>query len=506
MYYLNPILPGFHPDPSVCRVGDDYYLATSTFEYFPGVPIFHSRDLVHWRKIGHCLTRDSQLPLRGKRASEGIYAPTLRHHNGRFYMITTLIPEVLNFFVHTADPAGEWSDPVIVDQPGIDPSLLFDNDGKVYCTSQGPGGVIQSEIDIATGRRLSRWQPIWEGSGQISPEGPHLYRIGDRYYVFVAEGGTQYGHMETVARADHPWGPFTPCPHNPILFHFNARGGGSPISGTGHSDLLQAADGTWWLVFLAFRPVEGNYHHLGRETFLAPVTWHEGWPRVNGNGVIQLAMDLDIAGPPSHPWPPPPTRDHFDEPALRLDWNFIRNPDPACWSLAARPGFLRLRANGVGLDDPTGSPAFIGRRQQHFQCRAATLLDFQPAGAGDEAGLTALMNDRHHYEIALRQQEEGRKIILRRRIGDLQTVTATAPCPDGSVQLKIISDNRTYRFLYGSEAGPLTELGTGACRYLSSEVAGGYTGVYLGLYCTPGSSDRPLQADFDYFDYSEYYE
>lgn len=503
MNYRNPILSGFYPDPSLCRVGENYYLVTSSFEYFPGVPIFRSRDLVHWEQIGHCLTRPSQLPLGGKRASEGIYAPTIRYHEGRFYMITTLIPEVRNFFIYTDDPAGEWSDPVLVDQPGIDPSLMFDNDGKVYCTSQGPGGLIQSQIDIRDGRRVTLWQPIWSGSGQISPEGPHLYHIGEKYYLFVAEGGTQYGHMETVARSDTPWGPFEPCPHNPILHHFNARGGGNPIQGTGHADLFQAVDGFWWVVFLGFRPVGGRYHHLGRETFLAPVEWVDGWPVVNRNGTVAPVMD--VVGPAPAPLPPESTRDDFDEPQLRLCWNFIRNPNPDSWSLKARPGWLRLNATKIGLDDPTGAPAFVGRRQRHFQCRTATRLEFSPRDEGDEAGLTVLMNDRHHYEIALARRGDRRIVLLRRRIGDLQVVVNEAPVASGPIILKVVADEQQYRFLYGVQMDEMRELGRGSCRYLSSEVAGGWTGVYLGMYAV-ASTVNGTPADFDWFDYSEFYE
>jgi xylan 1,4-beta-xylosidase len=211
MPYANPIIPGFYPDPSVCRVGDDYYLVTSSFEYFPGVPVFHSRDLLHWRQIGHCLTRDSQLPLLSVRSSGGIYAPTIRHHNGRFYMVTTNVNGGGNFYVFTDDPAGEWSEPVFVEQGGIDPSLFFDDDGTVYFTSTGDNGIYQSILNIQTGKRLSEIRHLWTGTGGRYPEAPHLYRINGRYYLMMAEGGTEYGHMETIARGDSPWGRGNPA-------------------------------------------------------------------------------------------------------------------------------------------------------------------------------------------------------------------------------------------------------------------------------------------------------
>src|SRR5215217_6358467 len=251
MRFTNPILPGFHPDSSICRAGDDYYLVTSSFEYTPGVPIFHSRDLVHWRQIGHCLTRPSQLPLPLQQPSLGIFAPTIRHHDGVFSMVTTNLDQLIStegrqgsFYVTTDDPAGEWSESVWVDQGGIDPSLLFDDDGRVYLSSthnpraadpdEGstePGwGIQQSEVDIKTGRLLTEPRLIWTGTGGSHPEGPHLYKIAGRYYLMIAEGGTEYGHMETIARSHTPWGPWEACRHNPILSH---RSYHSPIQATG---------------------------------------------------------------------------------------------------------------------------------------------------------------------------------------------------------------------------------------------------------------------------------
>lgn len=273
-HFSNPIIPGFYPDPSMCRVGNDYYLVTSTFEYFPGVPLFHSRDLIHWRQIGHCLTRSSQLPLEKAGSSGGIYAPTLRYHNGKFYMVTTNVA-VGNFFVYADDPAGEWSEPVWLEHKGIDPSLFFDDDGKVYFTWTTDNQIWQCEIDINTGATLTKPRPIWSGTGGRYPEAPHLYKINGTYYLLIAEGGTEYGHMVTLARADSPWGSFESCPHNPILTHRHR--GANPIQGTGHADLVEAHDGSWWMVFLAFRTLAHyqNFHHLGRETFLAPVKWDE---------------------------------------------------------------------------------------------------------------------------------------------------------------------------------------------------------------------------------------
>src|SRR5436190_3718935 len=306
--YDNPVIEGMSPDPSVCRVGDDYYLVTSTFEYFPGVPVYHSKDLIHWRLIGHSLSRQSQLPLIRLTRNGGIWAATIRYHNGTFYVVTTNKSEGHgNFFVHTKDPAGEWSEPIELDQGGIDPSLLFDDDGKVYLTTGGapgcPARICQSEIDIKTGKRLSDIKPLWSGTGGSSPEGPHLYKLNGYYYLMIAEGGTEYGHGVTIARSRSPWGPFDVYDRNPILTHRNFKP--IPIQGTRHADLIQVHEGSWWSVFHGFRPVTRMAHHLGRETCLAPVTWSEdGWPTINGSGTITPRMEvktLPQQSPPNAP-------------------------------------------------------------------------------------------------------------------------------------------------------------------------------------------------------------
>lgn len=498
MRFQNPVLPGFYPDPSVCRAGSDYYLVASSFEYFPGVPIFHSRDLVHWRQIGHCLTRPEQLPLEMARASGGIYAPTIRHRAGRFYMVTTNVSGPGNFYVLTDEPAGEWSSPIRVDQGGIDPSLLFDNDGRVYFQSTGEAGIVQCEIDIATGAKTADTRPIWSGTGGQYPEAPHLYHIGDLYYLMIAEGGTEYGHMVTMARSRDPWGPFEPCPRNPILSHRSIK---SPIQATGHADIVQAQDGTWQLVCLAVRP--NSYppcYHLGRETFLAPVHWDEkGWPVVGDEGRIALEMD----GPnlPAHPWPAEPPRDDFDAAELRMSWNFLRNPRPEDWSLTDRPGWLRLNGSPVTLDD-ADSPAWVGRRQQHFDFRASTQLEFDPVHEDEEAGITVRMNERHHYEIAIAQREGQRTALVRRRIGSMQVVVASIPVEGSRFVLAVEGNRDRYAFSLAIGDGDSIVLVEAETRYLSTEVAGGFTGVYLALYATGNGRPSQSPAWFDWFEYA----
>jgi alpha-N-arabinofuranosidase len=552
MKFHNPIIPGFYPDPSICRVGKDYYLATSTFEYFPGVPIFHSRDLVNWRQIGHCLTRASQLNLEKAKPSAGIYAPTLRYHGGLFYMVVMNVSIGRTFIVTATDPAGPWSDPIYV-QTGGDPSLFFDDDGKCYLmwaafVDGSEIRVFQCEIDPASGKTTSAIRDIWAGTGGKWLEAPHLYKINGKYYLLVAEGGTEYGHYVAIARGDSPWGPWLSCPHNPLMRHRDL--GMHPIQGTGHADFVEAHDGTWWAVMLAFRPapVGGWFHQLGRETFLAPVTWTtDGWPMISPKdagdkrgGIIELEMAAPSL--PAHPWPalrgtgvPPVSssacsepkeckethgqdahatrmnaRDDFDAPGLGFEWNYLRNPRGEDYSLSARKGFLRLTGTPVTLDD-VDSPTFVGRRQQHFDCRVRTLVEFAPTHAGQEAGLTVLMNNLHHYEIAITGAEESgsarpaRQIIVRKRIGDLAAVVAHEPAPDGPIILEIKADREKYEFAFavGADADKASfkHLASGMTKYLSTEVAGGFTGVYFGIYATSPAEAPAGIADFDWFEY-----
>lgn len=499
MKYTNPVIPGFYPDPSVCRVGEDYYLVTSTFEYYPGVPIFHSRDLVNWRQIGHCLTTPEQLPLDRAWTSGGIYAPTIRHHDGWFYMTTTNVSGGGNFFVRSRHAEGPWSDPMFVAQDGIDPSLLFDDDERVYfqsaCNGDEGEGIYQCEIDADTGAKRTESRLIWKGTGGAAPEAPHLYKINGMYYLMIAEGGTEYGHMETIARSNDPYGPFEPCPHNPILSNRSMK---SSIHATGHADLVQAQDGSWWAVCLGIRPPSYPLrHHLGRETFLAPVTWTEaGWPIIGHDGRIDPEMD----GPQlaEAKWPHPSARDHFDQPTLGMDWLFLRNPAPGSWSLVEQPGHLVLHGNPLSLD-AGGSPAFIGRRLSHFSCRIEAHLDFEPRQNGEEAGLSVFMNRNYHYDLGIRLVDGRNSVVLRRVVGSMRTEYAL-DCGQGPVVLRIQAEPDAFVFSICTNDREWIELGSGETHLLSTEVAGGFTGIIVGMYATsPGGQGTP--ARFDWFDY-----
>ncbi len=498
MPYNNPIIPGFHPDPSICRVGEDYYLVTSTFEYFPGVPIFHSRDLINWRQLGYSLTRESQLPLRKAWSSGGIFAPTIRYHNGVFYMITTNVSEGGHFIVTASAPEGPWSEPSWLEGDGFDPSLFFDDDGTVYFTHHHAQGITQYTIDPLSGERLSDSRVIWTGYNGFGAEAPHLYKINGSYYLMLAEGGTEYGHMETMARGATPWGPFESCPHNPILSHRSQ--GHSPIQSTGHGDLVQDQRGQWWMVFLGVRPVGyPHVHHLGRETFLAPVEWKEdGWPVVNHGKLIALEMATPTL--PEHPWPAMPMRDDFASPRLHLCWNFLRNPAAEDWSLVEQPGCLRLHGSPVTLSD-MASPAWMGRRQQHFHCQVATEMNFEPVRLHEEAGLTIRMNDSHHYEIGIELHRGRRSIFVRRTMGRLSAIVVRKVLGEGAITLQIIATPSLYQFAFSQHGGSMIPLAEAETRYVSTEVAGGFTGVYFAMYACGNGRRSSVPADFAWFDY-----
>ena len=543
MYYHNPVIPGFHPDPSICRVGEDYYLVTSSFEYFPGVPLFHSRDLVHWRQIGHCLTRSSQLPLHQARASGGIYAPTIRYHHGIFYMITTNVTGGGHFYVQTRDPFGAWSEPVWIRGEGIDPSLFFDEDEQVYFTHTGLTGITQHEIDLATGR-VGEARMIWEGTGGQYPEGPHLYRINGVYYLLISEGGTEYGHMLTVARSASPWGPFESCPANPILSH---RSTSNPIQATGHGDFVQDPAGSWWLVFLGIRP-NGHWpcHHLGRETFLSPLVWTaEGWPvpgrapqevkGEDGEGETgrrgdktphhrvppspppplppplprQVALEMEGPDLVPHSWPARAPRDDFNAPVFGLFWNFLRNPRPEDASLSERKGWLCLKGSAVSLNE-ADSPAWVGCRQEHFEVNLTAKMEFAPGADNEEAGLVVWMNERHHYEVAVTRREGRLVALVRRRIGSLIAEVAKQEIAPGPITLELTADRNLYTFAV-QPAHPASrpnfgeglriELAQAETKYLATEVAGGFTGVYFALYATGNGAPCVSPAFFDWFEY-----
>jgi len=474
MQYENPVLPGFHPDPTVCRVDETFYLATSSFGYAPGVPLYRSRNLADWEPVGHALTRESQLPLDNAGASGGIFAPTLRHHDGTFYLVTTNVSDGGHFVVTAEDPAMEWSEPTWIDAPGFDPDLFFEN-GTCYFTyhvDDPDAPIQQAEIDPETGE-LGDPHTVWTGYRDPYAEAPHVYERDGTYYLLVAEGGTHAGHMVVAARADDPTGPYEPHPDNPILTHW-----GRPrdaIRAVGHADLVRDGDGQWWLVCLGIRQhsMWPRYHHLGRETFLAPVAWEDGWPVVNGGDPIETEMAAPLPGERrAEPTAVERTETTFDG-DLGVEWQFLGHPDRGRFETDADG--LALHGGPETLDEPGAT--FVGRRQTALDCRAEATLAFDPA-EGEEAGLTVFANDRHHYQLGVTRRDGRREAVVRLRIGDATDVVARTPV-DARVDLAVAAETERYRFLVDGD-----ELATASTRYVSTEVADGFLGVTLGLYAT----------------------
>ena len=514
--FQNPILPGFAPDPSICRAGEDYYLITSTFEYFPGVPIYHSRDLVHWRSLGHILDRPDQLNLDGVHPSQGIYAPTIRHHNGRFYMVVTVRRPSDdggvhddNIIVSADDPAGDWSEPItLVDQSGvIDPSLFFDDDGRAWYVANArvadepyPGyrDIWLQELDLGKMTLVGERTLLWNGALKeaSAPEAPHIYKVDDTYYLVLSEAGTFHDHAVTVARADHIRGPYKGSPRNPILTHRHL-GLDQPITNPGHADLVDTPAGDWWMVALASRPYGGYFYNLGRETFLTPVAWEEGWPIANpGHGRIRMRETAPEL--PPHPWPSEPACDHFDSETLSHHWNFIRTPREQFYSLTERPGHLRLNLRPERLSDLC-NPSFVGRRQQHINFAARTAFDFSPQTDSECAGLVLLQNNDYHFRFVRRGEE---MLLIERKKGE-ERVLGFSPIHGGRLYLKVEARGQDYSFFYSAAPELWVQDGENADgRLLSTQVAGGFVGAYIGLYASANGAASENVADFDYFEYT----
>ena len=499
--FMNPVIPGFYPDPSVCRVGSDYFLVNSSFEFFPGIPLFHSRDLIHWEQIGHVLTRKSQAVLEDERASKGIWAPTIRENKGRFYVSATNMSYGGNFFVYTDDIYGEWSEPIWVKQGGIDPSLFFDADGQVYFAStyDMPGGqaIGQSRIDIETGELLTDTKIIWEGSGGKYPEGPHMFVKDGWYYLLAAEGGTEYGHMITIARGTSPWGPFEPCPDNPILTHRDTML--DQFQAVGHGDITDTEEGGWWIVFHGIRTTQYMLHHLGRETMAAPVEWNaSGWPEINNGKLITPQMEAeklpgrDVQGTDQKQ----KTGERCQD---RLKWNFIKNPDLSDYLWLEEEQKLILYGAETTLNDGR-SPTFLGRRQQHFCICAEVWLDHFPQTEGAFAGLTVYHTNEHHYDIGITCCEGAPHILFRKCVGDMETrMIKYLPEYGGKIFLRIESDKLEYRFWAGEDKGKMEFVGSGRTQLLSTEcMVMIFTGCYVGLF-----AEKRSKAAFHGFNYTE---
>lgn len=482
MKYTNPIIKGFYPDPSVCQANGKYYLVCSSFQYFPGVPLFESEDLVNWKQIGNVLTRKEQVELDRINSSGGVFAPTIRYNNDRFYMVTTNDTTHRNFYVYTDDIYGEWSDPIIVDQGGIDPSLLF-VDGHTYfisngCDDNGEGGVVQCEIDIETGRKLSPSKCIWKGSGGRYLESPHMYKLDGGYYLMAAEGGTEYGHMITYARADNVWGPFENYPCNPVLTNRNKAP--EIIQGIGHGDLICDPNGEWHIISLGFRQIHiwQPYHHLGREVFMTPVEFgSDGWFRAGKDGTTDSEYEMkgDFVQQEKKTYT-------FDNTDFSLEWMFLRHPDKNNYILC------KDRAELIGTDielDICDSPTFIGLRQRDFDMDMSCIV----RNDGGKGGFTVYMCENEHYDLYIeKENDDSRYALLKLNMGGIRHIENKIKLSGDSCRLIIRSDSQIYRFFVKDKDNEYY-LGYGQSKYLSSEVSGGFTGVMLGLFAVNGRSE-----------------
>jgi xylan 1,4-beta-xylosidase len=496
--YRNPVIRGMNPDPSIIRVGSEYFLTTSSFEYFPSCPVYHSFDLVHWERIGYALSRPEQFAaLYSEYPST--YACTLRYHAGRFYALTTDVRGGGNFLVSTKDPAGAWSDPVMIDHGMFDPSLFFDDDGKVYYTRRGPRNgenIVQAEIDPGTGKLLTPLRTVSTGMVSEDAEGPHLYKIHGWYYLSLAEGGSRFLHMETIGRARSPWGSFVADPANPwVSQHISWN---DQVRSLGHCDLVDTPQGDWWTVCLGTRHFNYAHFSMGRETFLFPVHWKDGWPVVSSEDVRGLTVHH--ATLPSHAFPAAAERDDFTASHLRSEWNTLGPLGMGVMSLTERPGYLRLhgQANGQSFQDTT---AFVGRRQTEWRTTSTTKLEFEPQAEGECAGLSIFMSPKYHYDIAKVWRNGSTYIQLLKQVDDLHVVSAEEAVAVGPIYLRIDSDAEQYRFLYSLDGTTWILLGTGDERLIASEIANVWSGAYLAMFVEAFDSRNTPPADFDWFDY-----
>lgn len=545
----NPILPGFHPDPSICRVpgagGDDYYIATSTFEWWPGVRIHHSRDLVHWRHHSYAVTRTSQLDLTGHPDSAGVWAPCLSYAGGQFWLIYSDVRSIIgaykdvhNYLVTAPSIDGPWSEPIYLNSSGFDPSLFHDEDGRHWLVNQEwthlPGkhhfnGILLQEYDHEARRLTGPIRNIYPGTELGVVEGPHLYRRKGWYYLLTAEGGTFYEHAVTLARSRSIDGPYETLPGNPLLTAWQKPTDG--LQRAGHASLVETASGEWFMAHLCGRPLEwsgpnaaannpaagyaGLHCPLGRETALQRIHWRDDdWPEVVGGHGQQPSMAVALPDLPPHPFPAEPARDDFDSPSFSGHLNALRQPFDARWvSLTERPGHLRLKGRESLMS--CFDQSLVARRQQHFHCRAETRVDFEPENFHQMAGLVAYYNTRNHaYLHVTRDPDSGARVAALHvnRDGVYSANGAPVALAAGPVDLAVEFSHDHYQFFVKQDGGDWQAVGAPLdAAMLSDEFATrfingfansfGFTGNFIGLACQDLAGTR-RHADFDHFTYT----
>jgi alpha-N-arabinofuranosidase len=522
-YFSNPIIPGFAPDPSIVRVGEDFYLINSTFEYFPGIPVYHSTDLINWELISYALHDSSQAELSGLKSSDGIHASTIRHHDGLFYVITTnnVDGNMANFIVTAEDPSGPWSAPYVLEgAPGIDPSLFFDDDGRVWYVGNhmppdpefdGQAEIWLQELDLDRMQLKGERHYLWRGCcGGVWAEGPHIYKKDGYYYLLISEGGTAYEHALAVATSKEITGPYQNNPRNPVLSH-RQLSYDTPITGVGHADIVELEDGRWYAVALGWRLVDGRHGILGRETFLVPMTWETEpytwkkekmtWPVFSpATGRVDPRFPVPYAGTTQE-------RsfeliDEFNNDTLGLEWNFRRAPIDTFHNLAERPGALRLHLQPGSIAE-RAQYSFVGIRQRHFEFEAVTRVRFTPSRL-EEAGLTVIQNDKSAFLFTLHRIDGENRLRLTQVLHDETGLLAEATIETSDVHLKVTGDYLDYRFYHSADGEDWHQVGdTVDGTALSPYFIEGYnyTGVYLGLYASANGNESENHADYEFFHY-----
>ncbi|WP_130859020.1 glycoside hydrolase family 43 protein [Gracilibacillus phocaeensis] len=527
----NPILTGFNPDPSICRVGEDYYIAVSTFEWFPGVGIYHSKDLKNWRLVSRPLNRRSQLDMKGNPNSGGVWAPQLSYTDGQFYLIYSDVKVVNgnwkdghNYLVTATEIDGEWSEPIYLNSSGFDPSLFHDEDGKKYLVNMKWDhrvnhhnfyGIVLQEYDHTQRKLIGQPHIIFKGTNVMLTEAPHLYKWNGYYYLLTAEGGTKFEHCSTLARSKNLHGPYEVHPDNPLITSWPYPN--NPLQKAGHSSIVETQTGEWFLVHLTGRilPKDGQpildprgFCPLGRETAIQRLEWKKDWPYVVGGN----QPSLEIEGPdlPEVKWDADyPIKDNFDSPTLNLHFQSLRIPLlDASASLTDRPGHLRL----YGKESLTSrfTQSFIARRWQHFQFRAETKVAFRPTDFQQSAGLVNYYNTEHWTSLQITWHEEKGRILEIMCCDDFQF---SQPLQGQEViileeveyvYLRADITTNTYRYSYSLDGDHWHELPEKFASYKLSDdyIKGGgfFTGAFIGMQCQDTSGQNQA-ADFDYFMY-----
>ena len=510
--YRNPVLPGFHPDPSIVKVGEDFYLVTSTFGWFPGLPIYHSRNLTDWKLIGHAIDRPGMVDFSDLRVvQDGLYAPAITFHDGTFYIFNTCVRCEGNFVLTASDPAGPWSDPVWLAFDGIDPSLFVDEDGRGWITYndlpeggpqyEGHRAIWIQQFDLGTMELVGPRTQLVNGGVHIEDqpiwaEGPHIYKVDGWYYLMPAEGGTADQHSQTIYRSSNVDGPYEAGPFNPILTQRDMSSDRSDrVEATGHADLVQLDDGSWWGVFLATRPFEEQFTLLGRESFLLPVRWVDGWPRFLEPGEA-VPMELPAPDLPAFEgdefvrW-----TERFDAPTLSEEWIIMRNPAPIQWFASDRDrGGIQLVA-GSDAASSTGQPHFLGRRLRHHSAEIVTSLSFAPGDGGDLAGLMAFMAENNFIVAGIEQVGDERQVVLRRRASESDpangALVASEPIGNaGEIELRLTINRGAASVAWRSAGrGDWRELANDVdIRHMASVNSGLFTGVTVGPYAYRGGN------------------